>query len=287
MKKQLNLICILLSVIYGPPIYGQADYRANLQAKLDSIVNTHEATTGTDFGPGMAFSFKEPYLGVMQSEGTFYTAKINSISYNTGDSISLFRAGILGGTFVYGKFDHHDEFAIISGRKINDLVVLQDSIGFWNQFEKIKKVKAKDFAQYWLILDCNDEEDGGNEKNERAFMNFGTTSLSVRLKRIEDQFLLEFDFYSSVGNDLRGLGCADSEDAFVEFKFEDGSVVKKHNLDLEFCQTLKIDISEDIAEFEKPITELKFSMSKKEKNLLIDHEIPQNQINLKLDCLID
>jgi hypothetical protein len=288
MKNTQIIFWFLLSLSLGTQSLAQDDYRQTLQSTLDSILQPYEVATGAVFGPGLAFSFNKPYCGTMRSKGSLYSGQINSIPYNLGDSVSLIKVGILGRAFAYGRFESLKELAIISEQKINELVELNDSIDFWNHFEKIKEVKAKDFAQYWVVLNCNEEDDySDHEKNERVFMNFGTTSLKVQLRRLNQQILLEVEFNSSFGKKLRGLGCADSNESFVEFTFKNETKVKKYNIEEETCQTLIVDISEDLKAFENAITEIKFSMSKGEKRLLIDNELSQNHINLKLDCIIN
>ncbi len=266
-------------------IFAQADYREKLQATLDSIVTPYEEMTGADFGPELGFSFKEAYKGVMLKGGSEYSGKLNVIEFVAGDSVRFERLGILGGTFAYANFESYEESAIMGEEDINSLVALEDSIGFWNQFEKIKKVRPREFAQYWMVLDCQEENYTLYEKVERVFMNFDNTSLNANIIDRDDRILLKFNFSTSYGKALYGLGCADKGEHYIEFMFEDGTVLKKNNIEFESCQTMEVDISEDLVSFEKAILELNFSLSKKEKRLILDNEIAQNQINLKIDCL--
>ena len=81
------------------------------------------------------------------------------------------------------------------------------------------------------------------------------------------------------------MGCAEDDKAFIEIKFEDGKVLKKQNIEFEYCESMEIDITEDIKIFQQGIMEMNISFSKRSQRFVIDHKLFQNQINLKLDCI--
>ena len=277
MNKKSSIIIFWLGIAYSWPAFNQANIREVFQAKIDSIVQPYEVATDTKFGPDMTFGFKEPYVGYMREEGSQYTSKLNTVKHKEGDTIRLYKTGSQGG--IFGQFDFDERFVLLSPRSINKKVVFQDSAGFWNHYEKLKKIKHREYVPYWMALDCLDE-------NERCSIFFGASYLLVRFQKKEEKIIIELDFGMSGGDDLKGLGCAENEEAFIEFNFEDGSTLKKQNIETEYCQSMKIDVSDDLVALEKPITAMTFGMSRKTKKVLIDHEISRNQINLKLDCLL-
>jgi len=249
-------------------VLGQISFRENLQTKLDSIIEPYEKETDTYFGTDMTFAFKQPYTATMKKNGSLYTAEINSIKYNRGDTIKLVKVNVLTRPYILGKLSESEQLVVLSRDEINKSLSLKDSLKFWHQFDKFKKVKARNFAQYWLAL-MRDEKDDylPKETNERIFMNLKANFINIYLSKKEGQTTMRFDLSSSAGEDLKGLGCADTKNEFVEFKFSDGSVLKKENLDSEYCQSLKIDISDHLAQFKNPISALKLGLTKKTKNL--------------------
>lgn len=283
-----NLFFLLvLSFFSMETTFAQADFRETLQSTLDSIIHPYEAMTGADFGPELTFSFKNSFDGVMRKEGSEYSGQLNSVKFVQGDSVRLEKVGLLGGVFAYANLGSDQDLAILGDEKIKELIELEDSLGFWNQFQKIEKVKVRDFAQYWMVLDCQEENYTMFEKVENVFLPIGNSTIHTNVINRDDRILLQFNFGTSRGKALLGLGCADTENQFVEFVFGDGTVLKSNNIEFDLCQTLEVDITDDLSSFENTITEFYFSMSKKDQRLKVDHEIPQNQINLKLDCLLD
>jgi len=285
MMKKLNLlITITTLVLINFTLSGQSTYRTILQAKVDSLVKPYEDLSGTKIQSDMSFKFNEEFQGIMKNDGSMYTQQ-GSIEYKKGDTISLYKASLVGGLYVSGKLSTTDKEPYFKNYKIKSEINLLDSIGFWKQFDLVKKIKAKDFAQYHVALRCDTDNYSKFEKLERMFVNSEKNLLAVRLLEKDEKLFLVFALDASHGNELKGLGCAEDDKAYLEVKFDDGTSIKRQNKEYEYCQSLHIDITDDIDKFRQGIVELKISMSKKKHAFKIEDPFIQNQINLKLDCI--
>jgi len=269
---------------YVSSLNSQDNYRAELQVIVDSIVAPFELMTHSVYNSDMSYTFKKQYQGTMRDEGHLYAQGMKTVYYNLGDTVSLVKAGTLGRPFVYGKLNGEEKLVMISLKDIPQIIDLKDSIELESQLDLFKKVKPELYAQYQLALNCDHEEYSEYEKSEGMYLYFGESYLGTKIIYKKGQTFLEFDLSSSHGKEFLGMGCADNKNAYTIFTFKDGSDLKKHNVDIENCQIMKVNISEEIDRFKQGISIITLSMSKKKNSISLEHPLSQNLINLKLDC---
>jgi len=281
------LFTIFLIVFGSCGLQSQSAHRVLLQAQLDSIVAPYEQSTGTEFGPGMEFNFENNYAGTMNSAGEVYTARGSKVRYESGDTVLLTSIGVMGRKHINLFFEDQNKEAFLRKNEISERMTLVDSAAFVAEYDLVSVINPREFGPLWYKLHCSEYDDySDSDKTEKFYINTEKeTTLHINVERLDQVINLELNISNSHGKSIMGMGCAEDSAAYLEFKFLDGSVLKKFNTDTDYCPMIKIDISDHLDEFRKGVEAITLSYSKKTKTLIISEEISKFIIDIKLDCI--